>query len=778
MNLMQCDRTLGRTIFFSIFFFSSCLVGEQNNSAQQGTMQKDNIVIASEMRTVLDKELARWYPASIDTVYGGFFSDLNEDWQLDGPQTKMVVTQARHVWAASTAAMFYQTDNRLREIAAHGVAFLKDRMWDQQYGGYYDLVDREGTPITSNGEIIKQAYGNSFAVYGLSTYAYVSGDTNVLTMAKQAFGWLEQHSYDRLNGGYFQFMTREGEPLVDGYRGTAPKDYNSTIHLLEAFTQLYHVWPDSIVRERLQSLLHIVRDGMTDERGSLRLYFKRDWTPISYAASDDAVRERNISIDHISFGHDIETAYLMIEAEEALGLKKDETTLRVAKRMVDHVLAMGWDRERGGIYDGGYYPRGKTSVKIVMPTKEWWAQVEAFNALSMMADLFPKDERGYQEYFVRQWDYCKKYVIDTLRGGWYWGGVDADASRLHAPKGSIWKGNYHTSRGLINCIRRIQKNSAPSTGKEFEPVNKNATSEARALLHYLYTLKGKKIISGHQNYIGQFDTYPNQVQKMTGKRPALWGCDFITYYRGSSAQKIVDEVYKESKAGYIITLMWHAGRPQDDPPFGWKESIQAKMTDAEWNELITPGTRLHTRWMRQCDTIASYLKQLQSLGVPVLWRPYHENNGVWFWWGNRKGPNGSAKLYSMMYDRFVNYHHLNNLLWVWNTNAPRQLIRDEAYAYKDFLPELDIVDVLATDVYNNDYRQSHHDELVGLSGGKPVALGEVGGAPTPETLDSQQQWSWFMIWGNWLNSHNTPDGIRALYRYPRIVTHEPGLTKE
>jgi mannan endo-1,4-beta-mannosidase len=172
------------------------------------------------------------------------------------------------------------------------------------------------------------------------------------------------------------------------------------------------------------------------------------------------------------------------------------------------------------------------------------------------------------------------------------------------------------------------------------------------------------------------------------------------------------------------------------------------------------------------DSIARYLNELQILGVPVLWRPYHELNGVWFWWGNRKGENGSAKLYRMMFDRFVHYHKLNNLIWVWNTNGPRQLINDEAYAYEDYFPGLDFVDVLATDVYHSDYRQSHHDDLAHLGQGKVIALGEVGEVPTPDILAHQPLWAWFMIWGNFVDTHNTPQQMRALYGCPRVLTHE------
>ena len=306
----------------------------------------------------------------------------------------------------------------------------------------------------------------------------------------------------------------------------------------------------------------------------------------------------------------------------------------------------------------------------------------------------------------------------------------------------------------------------------FEPVNKNATPEAKKLLQYLYSIRGHNLISGQHNYSGMPDMFPDSVKKITGKYPEIWGCDFINYYNDGEPEQIVRDAYKKYQEGYIITLMWHSGRPQDDPPYGWEESIQNKMTDSQWVELTTPGTELNSRWLKQVDTIATYLKELQVLGVPVLWRPYHELNGVWFWWGNRKGENGSAKLYRMIYDRYVNYHKLNNLIWVWNTNAPRDLLNDEAYAYKDFFPGLDYVDVLAADIYHNDYKQSHHDELLELGKGKLITLGEIGEVPIPEILAKQPMWSWFMIWADWLYSHNTHQQIKDLYNYPTVLTHE------
>jgi mannobiose 2-epimerase len=729
--------------------------------------------LRSELRGVLDTEFRRWYPLAIDSTEGGFLSDLNVRWEREGPQNKMIVTQARHVWSASNGAMFYQTDNTLRDVAAHGVKFLTDVMWDSTYGGFYWLVDRAGVPIKEDGKIIKRAYGIAFAIYGLAAYHRASGDTASLRLAREAFLWLEKYSYDPDNGGYFQFMTREGTALPDGFK-EPPKDQNSTIHLLEAFTELYCVWPDSLLKLRLGELLMLVRDRITTPQGYMRLFFERDWTPVSYRDSPAQVRQEKYDLDHISFCHDIEVAYLILEAAQALGIPDDPQTIAVAKTMTDHVLAYGWDQKRGGVFDGGYIFPGNAHPIVVRGTKEWWGQVEALNTLLLMHDLFPLDDHHYFGKFLTQWEYCKNSVIDTQRGGWFWGGTDGDPSMAQSPKSSIWKANYHTSRGLINCIHRLESHIAMAGLRSFPPVNPDASPEARELLERLYNIRGKRILAGHHNYVDRIDTYPDRIEELTGKRPEVWGCDFIGYYRPGYGKIIVDEAVRHWQEGYIITLMWHAGRPQDDPPFGWKESVQAKISDAEWDELLTPGSPLNDRWVKQVDAVAAFLRELNERHVPVLWRPYHEQNGVWFWWGNRKGERGSAALYRMLFDRLVDHHKLNNLIWVWNSNAPRQLNNDEAYAYSDFFPGREVVDVLAADVYHHDYRRSHHDELAELAGGKLIALGEIGDVPAPEVLDAQPLWTWFMIWGDFVDTHNTPEQIRALYNSPRVITHATG----
>jgi len=144
------------------------------------------------------------------------------------------------------------------------------------------------------------------------------------------------------------------------------------------------------------------------------------------------------------------------------------------------------------------------------------------------------------------------------------------------------------------------------------------------------------------------------------------------------------------------------------------------------------------------DVIAFFLKQLKNADVPVLWRPYHEMNGDWFWWNGKLGENGTKKLYRMLFERLVNFHKLNNLIWVYNCNE----IREGVAPYASVYPGDDVVDVLATDVYKNAFDPNDYNQLLAVAGDKPIALGEVGAPPTPENLRSQPRWTWFMVWGN------------------------------
>lgn len=301
-----------------------------------------------------------------------------------------------------------------------------------------------------------------------------------------------------------------------------------------------------------------------------------------------------------------------------------------------------------------------------------------------------------------------------------------------------------------------------------EPVTPNASPEAVQLLNYLYEVSGNHTISGQHCAPLVGSTRLSVAHRMTGHYPALFGQDFGFSYPGywdgiNYRQRIVDEAIRRHHEGFIITLMWHAVPPTEDEPVSFRESIQGELTSEEWNELITPGTLLNERWKSQVDVIAWFLKQLEYAKVPVLWRPYHEMNGAWFWWGQKKGEEGYIKLWKMMFDRLVNFHGLDNLLWVYNTNEFKEGVDPHDTCY----PGDAYVDIIATDVYTEGFNQVNYDQLVALAGEKPIALGEVGSPPSLDILDAQPRWTWFMRWGDPVGR-----GARELFDSERVITHD------
>jgi len=310
-------------------------------------------------------------------------------------------------------------------------------------------------------------------------------------------------------------------------------------------------------------------------------------------------------------------------------------------------------------------------------------------------------------------------------------------------------------------------------GNPIQPVTPNASPEAVELLHYLYySISGKYTLAGQHCAPLLGSTRLPALQRYTKSYPALFGQDFGFSYPGdwdgiNFRQRIIDEAILRHQEGFIITLMWHAVPPTQDEPVTFRESIQGELTDQEWQDLITPGTKINLRWQSQVDVIAWFLKQLKFADVPVLWRPYHEMNGGWFWWGQKKGENGYKKLWRMMFDRLVNFHGLNNLIWVYNTNEFKETVDPP----ETYFPGHDVVDVIATDVYSEGFNEINYQQILALAGDKPIALGEVGQLPTIEKLQSQPRWSWFMLWGDFGFGRNFEEMIKT-YQSEQVLTLE------
>ncbi|PUA40597.1 hypothetical protein C8Z91_03820 [Paenibacillus elgii] len=318
--------------------------------------------------------------------------------------------------------------------------------------------------------------------------------------------------------------------------------------------------------------------------------------------------------------------------------------------------------------------------------------------------------------------------------------------------------------------------TAPNTTSKaagLAPVNPNASQAAKNVLSYFYSITGNKIIAGQHNNFESPHQYTNQAFSISGKYPGLWGSDFGYGASGQTnmstdRQRVVDHAKTAWLTdGDIVTLTWHEVKPNEAENAGWA-SVQGDYTSQQMTDLVTPGTTLYNQWLTRVDEIASYLKQLRDANVPVLWRPYHEGNGDWFWWSGK--PTQYKQLWINMYNRFTNYHGLNNLIWVYGPNANNQW----AGPLADYYPGSQYVDMLAQDIYDGDYSQSYYDEITALAQGKPVGIGENGEFPNISTLKSSQpKYSYFMTWGGgYLTAKNSNATITNTYNDAFVLTRD------
>jgi mannobiose 2-epimerase len=391
----------------------------------------------------------RWYPHALDRALGGFHQGFARDWTATPDENRFLVYQARMTWTAAAFAAYSPPHrNEYVRYARSGIEYLDRVMRDPEFGGFHWVLDPNGHVDPRLGDE-KHVYGTAFVLYAASEVYDVTYDDLALKVARDAFAWLEGHAHDAEHGGYFEAITRQGKPILV-WDEDAPlakrtdrlgtyygfKSMNAHIHLLEALTAFSKVENTPPVMQRLREVHSLVRDRVAAEPGALNLYLTRDWqaTPA-----------------HDSFGHDIETAFLLVEAAEALGVPDDPKTWHIARRLVDHALDWGWDGEHGGFYHKGEAFGGGAFDQH----KDWWTQAEGLNALLLMHRKFGAKTERYWESFLKEWGFIEAHLLDPDHGGWY-SETKRDGTLIgDGRKSSQWKANYHTARALMNVSEML-----------------------------------------------------------------------------------------------------------------------------------------------------------------------------------------------------------------------------------------------------------------------------------------------------------------------------------
>jgi mannobiose 2-epimerase len=290
-------------------------------------------------------------------------------------------------------------------------------------------------------------YGQAFAIYGLAAAHAATGDAEPLELARRGWRWVEDHYRDGLGPGYRSSVQADGQPYAvpkddtgwgpSSIEGPAQnRTMNDHIHLLEAYAELLRSWPDPELRRRTEDLLLFVRDRIFVEPGCLYFALRPDGRPVPAP---------------VSFGHDVETAFLMIEAEEALGREPQPATWRAARMLVDHALARGFDAERGQLYEAGsaYGPPVDRSI-------EWWGQFEAVNAFQLLHERYGKESGLYWNAFSKAWTLTRDTLADRVHPG-VCPRID-ERGEVHCDsKSHLWFVSYHTARALLLTADRLRR---------------------------------------------------------------------------------------------------------------------------------------------------------------------------------------------------------------------------------------------------------------------------------------------------------------------------------
>ena len=283
---------------------------------------------------------------------------------------------------------------------------------------------------------------------------------------------------------------------------------------------------------------------------------------------------------------------------------------------------------------------------------------------------------------------------------------------------------------------------------KYSPCNSNASAEVRNVLDYLAGLRGNGVVLGQHTQTRQQEELA-YIRRVTGKEPALCGFELLAYspninYRESGDECLIEVeenkntlemawTWAERKG--LITFTWH----WFSPLYGTDKAFYQKNTSFDARLALKEGTPEREAFLNDMDMMAQLLKPFCRKHVPILWRPFHESEGTWFWWGSR-GPGTARALYLDMYERYTHVHNLDNLIWVWNSPLPEGYVGD---SYCDVISR----DVYLPDHTHSDYREAY-DGLVRITAAdKITALGETGPIPDIARLSQTHvPWAWFMTW--------------------------------
>ncbi len=399
-------------------------------------MNKDRI---EQLRQELEVELKGnilpyWMKYTPDPNRGGFHGEVSHFNVPVEKAPKGAIMNTRILWTFAAAHRMYPEASYLK-MAERAYHYILDHFIDREYGGVYWELDYKGIVSASR----KQIYALAFTIYAMAEYHMARGDKNGLDTAISLFHLIEEHALDQEKGGYTEALSREWKPVEDlrlsEKDNNESKTMNTHLHILEAYTNLYRTWKDPRLETALEKLILLFLDRFVDPlTNHLNLFFDENWT---------------LKSDLVSYGHDIECAWLLHEAAEILGNHK------LVKATGDLAVKMARDNIQGLDTDGGLFYEFFPSELRLDSDKHWWPQAEAmvgyFNAYQLS---------GEQDFAIKalgSWEFIKKNLVDSKYGEWYWSVDRAGTPQTAKEKAGFWKCPYHNGRACMEIVKRIDR---------------------------------------------------------------------------------------------------------------------------------------------------------------------------------------------------------------------------------------------------------------------------------------------------------------------------------
>ena len=387
------------------------------------------MILKTKVREVLENNILRfWENYTLDQEHGGFVGRVDDDHVIHPKADKAVILNTRLLWTYASAYLNLGS-TKYRLLADRAYTYLSDYFFDKEHGGLYWCVNYQGAPV----ETKKQVYAQAFGIYGLSEYAKINQNNRALRRAIELFELLEERAYDHQLGGYMEAFSQEWGPIADVRLSEkdlqADKTMNTHLHVLEAYSNLYSVWPNHDLKTSLERLIHLMIDRFVTNTHHFHLFYDQRWRLLS---------------QEISYGHDIEGSWLIYEAAKRL------PNAELFDQVADLTVAMAKASMEGLDEDGGLM--NESGPDGLDTDKHWWPQAEALVGLINAWQI--SGEASFLDQAEQVWSFIHTRIIDKA-GEWHWR-VDREGHVIKGEdKAGPWKCPYHNGRAMIELLNRL-----------------------------------------------------------------------------------------------------------------------------------------------------------------------------------------------------------------------------------------------------------------------------------------------------------------------------------